>query len=105
MLRVNCRSRVQEQHQTSIGTTELDWFFGVQMNRPGSLSNLHRGNRRYALLQLEPDENEPASYMAELCRSIVVPSVRTPVFPPLDRHPHPTFPLGILYPPLSQCVS
>ena len=70
-----------------------------------SLSNLHRRNGQYALLQLEPDENGSVFYIAELCSSIVVPIRRIPAFSPLGRHPHPVSSFGILYPPLLQCVS
>ena len=61
---------------------------------------LHRENRRYTLLQLELYDNGYAFKKVELCRSIVVPINSIPVFPPLNGHPQPVFPFGILHPPL-----
>ena len=59
--RFNWHSRVQEQRQTSRGAAEIDRFFGVQISRSDSRSNLHRGNGQYALLQLELDEDGSTS--------------------------------------------
>ena len=54
-------------------------------------------------LQLELDDNGPASQNAELCCNIVTPILKIPTRPPLGGHPQPVFSFGILHPSLPQC--